>query len=206
MVVGISRSFVVAGNFTMIMGPGGTHVTYYGGKEMAASFRQVRSNTITIAEEIPENKYEFKAAPDTRSVAQMLVHIALGPTFQLEMHQGRFDDLKNVNFPALWQKVMSEEAKPRTKADIIAMLKWEGEKFAAYLEGLTESFLAERVTMPASAQPSSKSRFEMLLSPKEHEMHHRGQLMVMQRMIGLKPHLTRQMEERIAQRAAQAQR
>jgi uncharacterized damage-inducible protein DinB len=46
----------------------------------------------------------------------------------------------------------------------------------------------------------------MLLSPKEHEMHHRGQLMLMQRMIGLTPHLTRQMAERMAQRAAAAQR
>ena len=31
-------------------------MTYYGGKELAASFRQVRDNTITIAEEIPEDK------------------------------------------------------------------------------------------------------------------------------------------------------
>ena len=60
--------------------------------------------------------------------------------------------------------------------------------------------------MPQGAVPASKSRFEMLLSPKEHEMHHRGQLMTLQRMVGLVPHLTRQMEERMAQRAAQAQR
>jgi uncharacterized damage-inducible protein DinB len=39
----------------------------------------------------------------------------------------------------------------------------------------------------------------MLLSPKEHEMHHRGQLMMLQRMIGLVPHLTRQTQERMAQ-------
>jgi len=30
-------------------------------------------------------------------------------------------------------------------------------------------------------------------------MHHRGQLMTMQRMIGQVPHLTRQMQERFAQ-------
>jgi len=43
-----------------------------------------------------------------------------------------------------------------------------------------------------------KSRFEMLTAPKEHEMHHRAQLMVVERMLGITPHLTRQMEERIA--------
>jgi uncharacterized damage-inducible protein DinB len=39
----------------------------------------------------------------------------------------------------------------------------------------------------------------MLLSPKEHEMHHRGQLMVLERMLGLVPHLTRQFQDRMAQ-------
>ena len=33
----------------------------------------------------------------------------------------------------------------------------------SFLEGLTESFLAEPVTMPPGAQPATKSRFEMLL-------------------------------------------
>jgi len=35
-------------------------------------------------------------------------------------------------------------------------------------------------------------------------MHHRGQLMMLQRMVGVVPHLTRQMQERMAARAAAA--
>jgi uncharacterized damage-inducible protein DinB len=46
----------------------------------------------------------------------------------------------------------------------------------------------------------------MLLAPKEHEMHHRGQLMVVERMLGITPHLTRQMEERIASMQSAARR
>jgi uncharacterized damage-inducible protein DinB len=180
-------------------------MTYYGSRDLAAAFRTVRNNTIQIAEEVPEAKYEFRAAPDTRSIGQTLVHIALGPGFQLYVHQNKVNDLKTVNFLELFQKFGAEEARPRTKAEIIAFLKAEGEKYASYVEGLPESFLAEQVTMPPGAQPATKSRFEMLLSPKEHEMHHRGQLMVMQRMIGLVPHLTRQMQERMAQTQAQAQ-
>jgi uncharacterized damage-inducible protein DinB len=181
-------------------------VTYYGGKALAASFRTVRQNTIQIAEDVPENKYDVKAAPDTRSIGQTLVHIALSPRFQLHVHENRIADLKAANFPELMQKLGAEEGRPRTKAEIVALLKEEGEKYAAFLEGLSEAFLAEPVAMPPGAQPAAKSRFEMLLSPKEHEMHHRGQLMVLQRIIGQKPHLTRQMEERFAQRAQQAQR
>jgi uncharacterized damage-inducible protein DinB len=180
-------------------------VTYYGASELAASFRQVRSNTIQIAEEIPEEKYDFRAAPETRSVGQTLVHIALSPGFQLHVHRNRIGDLQAVNFLEVVGGLAAEEAKPRTKADILALLKSEGDVFASYLEGLTEAFLAEGVMMPPGAQPAAKTRFEMLLSTKEHEMHHRGQLMLVQRMIGLTPHLTRQMKERMARRAAAAQ-
>ena len=86
------------------------------------------------------------------------------------------------------------------------MLRTEGEKFAQSLEGVSEAFLAETVQYPQGMVPPTKSRFEMLISPKEHEMHHRGQLMQVQRLLGMVPPLTRQMEERIAaMKAASAQ-
>ncbi len=49
-----------------------------------------------------------------------------------------------------------------------------------------------------------KTRFEMLLGVKEHEMHHRAQLFLIERMIGIVPHLTRARQERMAQQAAPA--
>jgi len=39
---------------------------------------------------------------------------------------------------------------------------------------------------------------------KEHEMHHRGQLMLMQRLIGHTTHLTREMQARMAAMQAAA--
>ena len=177
-------------------------MTYYGGKNLAFSFRQVRNNTIQIAEEIPEAKYSFKAAPDTRSIGELLTHIALGPGIQMHIHGSKVSDLKAINFMELFQKSMAEEAKPRTKDETIALLKAEADKVARFLEGLSDDFLAESVTQPPGMQPATKTRFEMLMSMKEHEMHHRGQLMLLERMIGLVPHLTRQMQERMAQRAA----
>ena len=172
-------------------------MTYYGGAEMAASFRTVRMNTVQIAEEIPEDKYGFKASPDTRSIGQLLTHIAFIPRVQTEIHQHRVEDLAKLDFSGVMRRIGVEEAKPWTKAEIVALLKSEGECFAVYLEGLNEAFLSEPVRMPQGAQPATKSRFEMLLSPKEHEMHHRGQLMLLQRMIGIVPHLTRERQERM---------
>ena len=41
----------------------------YSGQDLARSFRTVRNNTIRVAEDIPEEKYGFRAAPETSSVA-----------------------------------------------------------------------------------------------------------------------------------------
>src|SRR5262245_3161423 len=180
-------------------------MTYYGGKELAASFRTVRGNTIKIAEEIPEDQYGFAPAPDCRTVARTLAHIAMATGIQSYVQGNKINDLAGVNWAEVFKDFASDEAKPRTKAELIQFLKIEGDKFAELLEGLPESFLAESVKQsPGAPGPATKSRFEMLLSAKEHEMHHRGQLMTMQRIIGQIPHLTRQMQERMAQMQAQA--
>jgi uncharacterized damage-inducible protein DinB len=174
-------------------------MTYYGSKELAAAFRTVRNNTIKIAEDIPEGKYDFKPAPDCRSVKETLAHVATSTGFQHVVHSTKVTDMRTVNFPELFQKFSAEEQKPRTKAELIAYLKSEGDTFAQFLEGLPESFLAETVAMSPQIGGGQKTRFEMLLGAKEHEMHHRGQLMTIQRLIGVVPHLTRQMQERMAQ-------
>ena len=174
-------------------------MTYYGGKELAESFRTVRKNTITIAQDIPEEKYNFRASPDMRSIGELLTHIAVAHSFQHQVHaQERRTTLEGFDFPALMQRMIAEEKKPRSKEETIEMLRTSGEKWAGWLEALPESFLEERVAMPPGATPSSRTRFDMLLSVKEHEMHHRGQLMVLQRINGIVPHLTRQMQERMA--------
>jgi uncharacterized damage-inducible protein DinB len=177
-------------------------MTYYGGKELAESFRTVRNNTIQIAEEIPEESYSFKPSPDSRSIGQTLAHVATVTGFQTYVHQNHIDSLAKVNFQEYVQKSRAHEESLRTKDAIIAALKADGEAFAQFLEGRPESILSQPVAMMPGAQPAAKTRLEMLMSTKEHEMHHRGQLMVMQRMLGMTPHLTRQMQERMARQAA----
>ena len=106
-------------------------MTYYGGREMAASFRTVRTNTVQIAQDIPEDQYRFKASPDTRSIGQLLTHVAFIPRVQAEIHQHRVDDLAKLDFADVMRRIGVEEAKPWTKAEIVALLKSEGECFAA---------------------------------------------------------------------------
>lgn len=179
-------------------------MNYYGAKELAESFRTVRKNTITIAEEIPEEQYGFRPAPNTRTVGELLAHIALYPTVQHQIHgKERRTSLAGFDFGALMQRLTAEEKAPRSKEQTLAMLHSAGDQFAGWLDGLTDSFLGEQV----EARPDiaiSKSRFEMILSVKEHEMHHRGQLMLIERILGIVPHMTRAAQARRAALAGKA--
>jgi uncharacterized damage-inducible protein DinB len=179
-------------------------MNYYGAKELAASFRTVRKNTIQIANEIPEDKYGFSPAEGVRTVGENLVHIALSPRLHLQIHQQKLSTLVGFDFMGAFGALMAEAAKPRTKAEIVALLTDEGEKTANYLEGLDDAFLGETLVMPDPTAPP-RTRFDMLMSMKEHEMHHRGQLMVMERMLGITPHLTRRMQEQMAAMQAAGQ-
>jgi uncharacterized damage-inducible protein DinB len=173
---------------------------YYGPKELVFGNRTVRKNTLIIAEEIPEEKYNFKPVPEYRSVAQLLAHIALAYKFQYQFHavehRGSFE---GFDFPSFMKNIAAEEGLKRNKAQIIDLLKAESEKWVGWVEGLSEDFLSQMVEMPAGSTPTQKSRFEMILSVKEHEMHHRGQLMLIERLLGITPHLTREREARMAQ-------
>ncbi len=172
---------------------------YYGSKELAASFRTVRNNTITIAEDIPEDKYGYRAAEGTRSVAEILTHIALGGRFseQINLVEKR-SSMVGFDHQKFMAGIAAEAAKPRTKVEILKLLREEGEKYARAVESLADDFLGESVSMPPGGTPPSRTRFDMLASVKEHEMHHRGQLMLIERILGITPHLTRERQARMA--------
>jgi uncharacterized damage-inducible protein DinB len=176
----------------------------YGAAELAKSFRTVRNNTIQIAKDIPEEKYGFVAAPGVKAVGELLTHVAFSPMMYEDMHRvKRVTTLQGYDFGASIARSQAEEEKPRSKADVIALLEAEGERFASWLESLTPEFLEEVFTDPMGQNP--RTRFESLLSPKEHEMHHRGQLMLIERLLGITPHLTRRRQERTRSHAAPAQ-
>ena len=172
----------------------------YGSKELAQSFRTVRKNTLEAARDIPEDKYDFHPTPDCRSVEKLLTHIALSYRFQHRIQAvEKRSSMEGFDFPAVMAELGEEEAKPRTKSQVIAMLEDEGEIWATFLDGVSDEFLAEAVSSPPEFSQPPKSRFELILSVKEHEMHHRGQVMLVQRLLGIVPHLTRQREASMAQ-------
>ena len=118
-------------------------MNYYGAKDLAAAFRTVRKNTLIVAEEIPEDKYSFRPAEGTRTVGELLTHIALGWRFHEKIiFVEKRTTMEGFDFMGFMGPLLAEQAKPRTKAEIIALLKDEGEKFAKAVEALSDDFLA----------------------------------------------------------------
>src|ERR1700730_2100526 len=173
----------------------------YGGRELASAFRTVRKNTIQVAEDIPESQYGHGAAPECKSVGRMLAHIGIATRIWDEIHRKqRLTTLASVNFLEWRDRLDAEEGKQRTKAEIVQLLRPGGEQFAAGVGKVTPGFFVE--TMTEGDGKTAKSRLEWLLGVKEHEMHHRAQLMLIERQLGIVPHITRQFQERLAQMKA----
>jgi uncharacterized damage-inducible protein DinB len=170
---------------------------YYGAPQLADSFRTVRNNTIQIAEDIPDVEYSFRPAEGVRSVAETLAHIAVLPAIAREGHIKRITEPTLENFQETMQRLKERESALRSKTDILDVLRKDGDEHVAWLRTLSEEVLAEAVPFPG-AEPAKRTRFEALLGLKEHEMHHRGQLMLVERLLGIVPHLTRTYQERMA--------
>ena len=163
-------------------------MSIYGVHQLAAGMRAVRGNTILIAGDIPESHYAFRATPETRSVAETLVHIAWLWTADRFMHdEQRLESLEGFDFAALLAKSAAEEKVARSRAEIIELLRVEGDRAVRWVEALPDAFLSERVRLPGGG---FVSRFEMLVATKEHELQHRAQLTVIERLLGIVPRFT----------------
>ena len=163
----------------------------YGIRQLADGIRAVRADTIRIADDIPESEYGHRPAPESRSVAETLVHIAWLGGFARYVHEeAHLDSLEDMDFGAVVAQTRAEEQKPRSKAEIIRLLRTEGERWAGWVEQLPDAFLAEEVRMPGGGWVN---RFDLLLGMREHEVHHRAQLTVHERLLGIVPHFTRGM-------------
>ena len=178
-------------------------MNYYGAKQMAESWRTVRKNTLQIAEDIPADKYNFRVAPETMTVAEILAHLTMSPHWAQQVH---LVEKKHAVTREDFMKYRAESAevgsKLTSKDALLTELKARGDQFATLLETMSDEELGQMVESPGG----SKSRFEMLLGSKEHEMHHRGQLMMIQRLLGIVPHLTTARQQMMAQQQqAQAQ-
>src|SRR5947207_9509965 len=102
-------------------------MTYYGSKQLAESMRSVRRHTVTIAEDIPEERYDYRPEAGSRSVRETLLHMASMTDFDLRVHgEHKLDSLEGFDFRAFFDSLGT---RPVSKAEIVKSLRDEGDRW-----------------------------------------------------------------------------
>jgi uncharacterized damage-inducible protein DinB len=138
-------------------------------------WNDVARKLIAMAEDFPEDKYEFKPVPAQRSFAEQLLHMAGANYF-----------FTNI---AMGQKPPAEEDPKRdqykTKADVVAFVKKSIADGAAAIQAKGDSGMSSLLVDPYSHQQVRVSDFAYGFV--EHMGEHYGQLAVYYRVAGMVP-------------------
>jgi uncharacterized damage-inducible protein DinB len=139
------------------------------------SWNEVGRKIITMAEDFPEDKYDFKPTPAQRGFAEQLLHAAGANYF--------FTNL------AMGQKPPAEEDPKRdqfkTKADVVAFVKKAYADGAAAIKAKGDKGMNDLVVDPFEHQ--QMRILDMAYGFIEHSGEHYGQLAVYYRVAGLVP-------------------
>lgn len=139
-----------------------------------AQWNESARKLIAMAEDFPEDKYDYKATPAVRSFAEQLLH-AGGAMYYF-------------TGPVQGQAPASEDpprAKYKTKADVVAYLKKAAEDGAAVIKSKGDKGMSDWVTDPDSKQTIHVS--DLAYGLIEHSGEHYGQLVVYYRLNNLVP-------------------
>jgi hypothetical protein len=135
-----------------------------GSRAVLESWNEIGGKLIAMAEDFPEDKYDFKPNPAQRTFAEQLLHAAGDNYF--------FTNL------ALGQKPPSEESPKRdqykTKADVVAFVEKSFADGAAAISSKGDAGMAGTVTDPDSHRQLGLSDLAYALI--EHSGEHYGQL------------------------------
>jgi len=139
------------------------------------SWNEVGRKLIAMAEDFPENKYDFKPNPAQRRFAEQLLHVAGANYF--------------FTNPARGQKPPAVEDPKRdqykTKADVVAFVKKSFADGAEAIKAKGDGGLNDLVVDPDSHQ--QVRILDMAYGLIEHSGEHYGQLVVYYRVAGLVP-------------------
>jgi uncharacterized damage-inducible protein DinB len=140
-----------------------------------SQWNEIGRKLIAMAEDFPEDKYDFKPTPAVRTFAEQLLHVTSSMYY--------FTD------PATGQKPRFGEDPKRdglkTKAEIVAFAKKCVEDGAAVIKSKGDKGMSELITDPESKQQEQIS--DLAYSLTEHSGEHYGQLVVYYRVAGLVP-------------------
>ena len=131
---------------------------------------------LLVAEMMPEEKYNFKATPESLSFAENLMHIA----WAMDWHS---QSLMGGRPARNWETDMELQVAEKTKADMMATIENTFDTTIQFIKDFDVTNLKEELDYFGLTR--SKRQILMLLA--DHITHHRAQMLVSLRLNGLKP-------------------
>jgi uncharacterized damage-inducible protein DinB len=144
-------------------------------KAVLDSWNDIGRKLITMAEDFPEDKYDYKATPAERTFAENLLHVA-GVNYY-------FTNAVRGEKPPVGENPPRSQYK--TKADVIAFVKKSFADGAAAIEGRGDKGMSETVVDPYNNEETRISDYAYGFI--EHSGEHYGQLVVYYRLNGIVP-------------------
>lgn len=151
-----------------------------------ALWKDARRGLIEEVEKIPEDQFSFRATPDTRSVAEVLQHIISSQKIIVGEACRPDTNLRRQSFAAHANEYAPGVTEVNDKNGLLELLRSSIDEAAASISSYGDN-LGDTM-MGLMGQPILKSAF--LTFAFSHEMYHRGQLTVFQRLLSIEPALT----------------
>ncbi len=156
--------------------------------DLLGAWNREAKKLIDMAEDFPEDKYNYKPTPEVRSFAEQLQHVAEA--------NARFAQLARGQAPGAPEH---HEAAPKSKAEIVAMLKKSFEDAAAAIQSAGDAGLSQPIKLPTRTITGYGLWTAGIINAAEHY----GNLVVYYRLNGLVPPTTRAAQERQRQQQQQ---
>lgn len=159
------------------------------------TWKEFRKGLIDEVEQIPEDKFDFRATPETRTIAELLQHIVQVQKM-LVGEAGRADgDMRRQSFADHVKEYAPEVDAVKDKNGLLELLRSSMELCEASIRSNDD--LMHGSIGGLSGKPTPK--LKVINFAMSHEMYHRGQLTVYERLLNLEPALTRQFAKMTAQ-------
>lgn len=157
-------------------------------------WKNTRAGFIKEVERIPDDQLSFRATPETRSVLELTHHVIGAQKFFIGETCCPDTNILRRSFGEHTKAYGEGVENVSDKAGLIELLRStmnDAEKsLASYGDQLNESMTG------LDGKPTSKLAF--LTFGMSHEMYHRGQLTVFQRLLNVEPALTEQFRKMTA--------
>ncbi len=155
-------------------------------ENIIGGWKEVRSGLVDEAAQIPADQFEFQAAPNTRPIKGLLQHLVETQKFLVGEVCRPDTNLLRGSFPDQIKRYAPEVRSVNDKDGLLSLLRASMDETGAQLLAAGDEL---RKTMKRF-DGKEMSKLAFLSFAIAHEMYHRGQLTVYERLLGIEPALT----------------